>query len=98
MNNKIKKNSDKIGEDLLIYLERFANFSDEAAPSPEIEIKVKGSAKEFFEKYLKDSRYFLLDLNSSIIHLHCKPRHILRLIDLEELIYINKVSGLYEPM
>lgn len=92
-------NTNKVGENLSFFLERFLNFADNAVPSPEIEIRIKISAREFYEKYLaNDERYFILDIGNNVIHLHCKPRHLLRLIDLEEVEYIDKVSGLYEPM
>lgn len=70
-----------------------------AAPAPEIEIKVKGSPKEFYEKYLKnDSKYILLEIDSNSVHIHCKPRYLLKLIDLDEIEYMDKAPGLFEPM
>ena len=92
-------NKNKIGEDLSIFLDRFLNFADNAVPSPEIEIKIKDSAREFYEKYImNDERYVILNIGTNVIHLHCKPRDLLRLIDLDEVEYMDKVSGLYEPM
>lgn len=95
--NKEKWPVTKADKELLSYLAAFADFTDTAAPSPEVEIKVKDSGKEFYEKYLKGNNCFLLSVSGSIIHAHCKPRYILRLLELDEVEYIKKVPGIYEP-
>ena len=61
-------NTNKIGENLSIFLERFLNFADNAVPSPEIEIRIKDSAREFYEKYLmNDERYYILYIENKNI-------------------------------
>ena len=80
------------------YIDQFGNFSDDAAPAPEVEIKVKIPSKIFHQKYLNSSKYILMELKPNIIYIHCKPRYLLPLLELEELEYMKKVPGIYEPM
>jgi hypothetical protein len=95
-----EKNHDskKIGPELSNYIKAFADFKDEAAPAPEVEIKVKGLAKEFYQKYLSGDEYILKDMGHDSIRMNCKPRFLLRLLKLDELEYMDKVPGIYEPM
>ena len=39
------------------YIDLFGNFSDDAAPAPEVEIKVKIPSKQFYQKYLDNSKF-----------------------------------------
>lgn len=92
-------NTNKISEELSLYMDVFSKFKDAAAPAPEVEIKVKGSPKEFYEKYLKnDNSYIFLKIDSDSIHVHCKPRHLSRLLEFDEIKYIGKGSELFESM
>lgn len=93
-----KRNLKKIGPELSLYMDVFGNFTDQAAPSPEVEVKVKGSAKEFHQKYLNNDKYILLDIGSNSLRIHSKPRYLLQLVNLSEVEYMEKVPGLYEPM
>lgn len=96
---KKKWDFSRISPELSAYIDAFGEFRDEAAPAPEIEIKVKGSPKEFYQKYLNDDiKYILLYFTSNSIHIHSKPRYLLRLLDLEAVEYMDKVPGIYEPM
>jgi hypothetical protein len=96
MNNR-KGSSHKADEDLLAYIQAFNNTDDKAAPAPYVEIKVAGSGKEFYEKYLKDDDSFLLSIDSDIIRIHCKPRVLINLLQLDQVLYIRKIPGIYEP-
>jgi hypothetical protein len=88
-----------MGPELSLYVDVFGNFTDEAAPSPEVEVKVKGSAKEFYQKYLNNDKYILLDIvGSNSLRIHSKPHYLLQLASLDEVEYMEKVPGLYEPM
>jgi hypothetical protein len=87
-----------MSEELAEYVELFSKFSDDAAPAPEIEIKVKGSSTEFRQKYLADKKYIVIEVKPDFIYLHCKPKYLLPLLDLEEVVHLEKVPGIYEPM
>jgi hypothetical protein len=88
----------KISEDLAEYIEQFSNFSDDAAPAPEVEIRVKIPSIQFYQKYLNSNKYIIMELKPNVIYLHCKPKYLLPLLGLEELEYMKKVPGIYEPM
>jgi hypothetical protein len=87
-----------MSEELAEYIELFSKSSDDAAPAPEIEIKVKSSSTEFCQKYLKDKKYIVIETKPGFIYLHCKPKYLLPLLDLEEVEHLEKVPGIYEPM
>src|SRR5690606_25784745 len=88
----------KISEDLAEYIDQFRNFSDAAAPAPEVEIKVKIPSKTFYQKYLNTKKYILLELKPNLIYIHCKPKYLLPLLELEDVEYMKRVPGIYEPM
>ena len=87
-----------MSQDLAEYVDQFRNFSDDAAPAPEVEIKVKGSSTEFCRKYLTDKKYIVIEVKPGFVYLHCKPKYLLPLLDLEEVEHLERVPGIYEPM
>ncbi|MGQ0791035.1 MAG: hypothetical protein ACT4NJ_02285 [Nitrosopumilaceae archaeon] len=96
--SKRKWDLKRIGKDLANYIDAFEGFSDDAAPAPEVEIKVKGTPLEFYNKYLDKETYFLLYATSDALHVHCKPRHLTSLLKNTDVEYMDIVPGIYEPM
>ena len=95
---KEKKLLAKMSPELLQYIQVFGKFKDEAAPSPEVIIRVKGNAEKFYKNNLDTANYILLFIKENLIHVHCKPRMLLDIADMDNIEYMDIVTGAYEPM
>jgi hypothetical protein len=93
-----KKLLTKMSPELFQYIQVFGKFKDEAAPSPEIIIRVKRNAEEFYNNHLDAANFILLFIKGNSIHVHCKPRLLLDIVDMENIEFMDIVIGLYEPM